>query len=122
MSFATGRDPDHPHILFVIKKMMMGGAERHLTKLLPALISRGLSVELFVLERGGELEAEIASAGVIISGLQRRSGRAKHLLIAAIELYRRIRQARPDILHFFLPEPYLVGGLDLVKLDAGSIQ
>lgn len=111
MSFATGRDPDHPHILFVIKKMMMGGAERHLTKLLPALISRGLSVELFVLERGGELEAEIASAGVIISGLQRRSGRAKHLLIAAIELYRRIRQARPDILHFFLPEPYLVGGL-----------
>lgn len=87
----------------------MGGAERHLTQLLPALLSRGFPVELFVLERGGELEIELAKAGVAISGLPRRSGRVAHLLASAIELYRRIRQTRPDILHFFLPEPYLVG-------------
>lgn len=103
------RPPDMPRILFVTKKLVMGGAEHHLAQLLPALLSRGFPVELFVLERGGELEIELAKAGVTLSGLPRRSGRLMHLLTAAIELHRRIRQARPDILHFFLPEPYLVG-------------
>jgi len=100
-----------PRILFVTKKLVMGGAEHHLAQLLPALLSRGFPVELFVLERGGELEIELAKVGVTISGLPRRSGRLMHLLTAAVELYRRIRQARPDILHFFLPEPYLVGAV-----------
>ena len=98
-----------PHILFVTKKMVMGGAERHLAQLLPALMARGFTVELFVLESGGELEAELVQAGVTISGLSRRSGRLSHLLAAAVALYRRVRQTRPNILHFFLPEPYLVG-------------
>lgn len=100
-----------PRILVVTKKMVMGGAERHLAQLLPALKARGFDVELFVLERGGELEAELASAGVAISGPVCRSGRTLHVLIAAAALYRRIRHARPDILHFFLPEPYLVGAI-----------
>lgn len=98
-----------PRILFVTKKLVMGGAEHHLAQLLPALMSRGFAVELFVLERGGELEAELTKTGVTISGPSRRSGRTMHLLTAAAALYRRIRQTRPDILHFFLPEPYLVG-------------
>lgn len=103
------QQPGMPRILFVTKKLVMGGAERHLAQLLPALLSRGFPVELFVLERGGELETELEKAGVTISGLPCRSGRLMHLLTAALELYRRIRQTRPDILHFFLPEPYLVG-------------
>lgn len=104
-----GQQSERIRILFVIKKLVMGGAERHLAQLLPALMRRGFAVELFVLEKGGELEAELAKAGVPISGLPRRSGRVAHLLSASGELYRRIRQVQPDILHFFLPEPYLVG-------------
>lgn len=100
-----------PRILFVTKKMVMGGAESHLRQLLPALNARGLAVELFVLERGGELEAELTNAGVTISGPLRRSGRVMHLLSATTALYRRVREIRPDILHFFLPEPYLVGAM-----------
>lgn len=100
-----------PRILVVTKKMVMGGAERHLAQLLPDLKERGFTVELFVLERGGELETELAKAGVAISGPLRRSGRMLHVLVAAAALYRRIRDTRPDILHFFLPEPYLVGAL-----------
>lgn len=105
------RQPGMPRILFVTKKLVMGGAEHHLAQLLPALLSRGFSVELFVLERGGELETELEKAGVTISGLPCRSGRLMHLLTAAIGLYRRIRQTRPNILHFFLPEPYLIGAV-----------
>lgn len=100
-----------PRILLVTKKMVMGGAERHLAQLLPGLKARGLAVELFVLERDGELEGELAKAGVTVSGPSRHSGRARHLLTSAAALYRRIRETRPDIVHFFLPEPYLVGAV-----------
>lgn len=100
-----------PSVLVVTKKMVMGGAERHLATLLPHLKARGFDVELFVLERGGELEAELARAGVTITGPVRSAGRVMHVLIAAAALYRRIRDARPGILHFFLPEPYLVGAI-----------
>lgn len=98
-------------VLFVIKSMVMGGAEQHLARLLPDLKARGISVELFVLERGGELEAPLAEAGVAIAGPFRRSGRAMHLIAAAAALYRCIRNTRPDIVHFFLPEPYLIGAM-----------
>ncbi|EKS35614.1 glycosyltransferase [Afipia clevelandensis] len=103
--------PSTQHILFVTKKMVMGGAERHLMQILPALKARGFAVELFVLERGGELESELVKAGITISGPLRYSSRATHLFAAASELYLRIRAVRPDILHFFLPEPYLIGAM-----------
>lgn len=106
-----------PRILFVTKKLVMGGAERHLVQLLPVLKARGFVVELFVLEQGGELEAELKKAGVAISGLPRRSGRMMHLLAGAAALYRRVRETQPDVLHFFLPEPYLVGAM--VAIAAG---
>ncbi|MBN9594174.1 MAG: glycosyltransferase [Afipia sp.] len=103
--------PSTQHILFVTKKMVMGGAERHLMQILPALKARGFAVELFVLERGGELESELVKAGITISGPLRHSSRARHLFATASELYLRIRAVRPDILHFFLPEPYLIGAI-----------
>lgn len=98
-------------ILFVTKKMVMGGAESHLMQILPALKARGFAVELFVLERGGELENRLLGAGITISGPLRRSGRIMHLFAAVSKLYRRIREMRPDVLHFFLPEPYLIGAM-----------
>lgn len=100
-----------PRVLVVIKKMVMGGAERHLAQLLPDLQRRGFAVELFVLERGGELEGQLESAGVEVSGPVRRAGRVVHLFVAATALYRRIRKTRPGIVHFFLPEPYLIGAM-----------
>lgn len=100
-----------PRILVVTKKLALGGAERHLAITLPDIKSRGLAVELFVLERGGELEEGLTAAGVPISGPFRSLGRVTHLLVAAAALYRRIRALRPDIVHFFLPEPYVIGAL-----------
>jgi glycosyltransferase involved in cell wall biosynthesis len=34
-----------------------------------------------------------------------------HLLVTALALYRHIRTKRPDVMHFFLPESYLVGAI-----------
>lgn len=106
-----------PRILVVTNKLTMGGAERHLAQTLPDLKARGLAVELFVLERGGELEAGLVAAGVPVSGPFRRLNRIAHLPVVAATLYRRIRNMRPDILHFFLPQPYLVGAM--VAMIAG---
>lgn len=107
-------EDDHaspPRVLVVTNKLTMGGAERHLAQTLPDLKARGLAVELFVLERGGELEAGLVAAGVPVSGPLRRLNRIAHLSVVAVSLYRHIRAMRPDVLHFFLPQPYLVGAM-----------
>lgn len=106
-----------PRILFVIKSMTTGGAERHLVQILPALQKRGFGVELFVLERGELLEAPLISAGVSIIGPVKRSPSAFHVSVAGFYLLKRIVTARPEILHFYLPGPYLVGAT--VALLAG---
>jgi glycosyltransferase involved in cell wall biosynthesis len=100
-----------PRVVVVCNRLTTGGAERHLTQILPELRARGLEIELFVLERGGDLEATLAASGVPISGPLRGSGRLIHLLAAASALYRKVRKKRPDVLHFFLPQSYLVGGI-----------
>ncbi len=98
-----------PRILFVIKRMTTGGAERHLAQILPALQTRGLDVELFVLERGGQLEWTLAEAGVLISGPEKHLPSGLHVFVAGISLFLRVLATKPDILHLYLPEPYLVG-------------
>jgi glycosyltransferase involved in cell wall biosynthesis len=108
-----------PRIVVVTNRLAAGGAERHIAQILPELKARGLDVELFVLERGGDLEAVLVASGVPISGSSRRFSRGLHLLVAASALYRCIRKKRPDALHFFLPESYLVGGI--VALLAGHL-
>lgn len=99
-----------PRVLVVTNRLTRGGAERHLAKVLPDLKARGIAVELFLLERGGELEPGLASAGVPIHGVNRRLPFI-NLAASAIALYRHIRAASPDIVHFFLPESYIVGSL-----------
>lgn len=105
----VGHKTESPRILFVIKTMTTGGAERHLAQILPALRQRGLGVELFVLERGGQLEPALAAEGVTISGPTRNLPAQLHVFVAALYLFFRVLMSRPDILHFYLPEPYLVG-------------
>ena len=109
MTALSSSTEESPRILFVIKRMTTGGAERHLAQLLPALKDRGLDVELFVLERGGPLELVLTAAGVSIAGPVRCVPSVLHVLVAGFYLLRRVLTRRPDILHFFLPEPYLVG-------------
>jgi glycosyltransferase involved in cell wall biosynthesis len=107
-----------PRVVVVTKRLAAGGAERHLAQILPELRERGLEIELFVLERGGDLEAALVARGVPISGPSRRFGRAVHMLVAGLALYRCVRTKRPDALHFFLPEAYLVGAI--IAMVAGQ--
>lgn len=98
-----------PCVLVVTKRLGIGGAERHLAQILPALQANGIKIVLFVLERGGQLEPALEAANVVIEGVTPSGSRWRDLVRAGTRLGRCIRQLRPDLVHFFLPEPYLVG-------------
>jgi glycosyltransferase involved in cell wall biosynthesis len=100
---------DAPRVVVVTSRLDVGGAERHLTRVLPALKRRGIDISLYVMERGGALEAELLTQGVCVDGPMR--ARWLHWPKAALALARWLRRERPTIIHFFLPRPYVYGSM-----------
>lgn len=100
-----------PRVLVVTARLDIGGTEQHLLRVLPLLRREGLDVSLYVLERGGSLENAMMHQGVGVFGPVRRMPRYLHALSAALHLRRHVRRERPNIVHTFLSEPYLVGSL-----------
>lgn len=98
-------------ILIVAPRLDVGGTELHLVRVLPELRRRGLDVSVFVLARGGRLEARLAGLGVPVTGYAGAAARPVRSISAVVQLHRELRRVRPDIIHFFLPEPYLIGML-----------
>jgi glycosyltransferase involved in cell wall biosynthesis len=95
-----------------------GGAETHLSRVLPDLISCDVEVSVFCISRKGELSDVLENAGIpvvavpIIGSLVKRSIVFKPLLlIAAVFFFLfHIFSNRVDVIHFFLPESYLLMG------------
>jgi glycosyltransferase involved in cell wall biosynthesis len=98
-----------PRVLVVTTRLDIGGTEQHLLRILPPLHRRGLDISLFVLERGGRLERDLMGAGVDIAGPVRSLPRHLHALVAGLHLRRHMQRSKPDAVHYFLSEPYLIG-------------
>lgn len=98
-----------PRVTVVTSRLDIGGTERHLARILPALQQRGIAIALYVMERGGSLESEVSAQGVRVEGPRR--SRFLHWPRAAVALARFLRRERPDIVHFFLPRPYVYGSV-----------
>ena len=98
-------------VLVVAHRLEIGGTEMHLARVLPLLCHRGLDVSLFVLSRGGRLEPRLAASGIDVTGPRRQPMRLMQNIAALYSLRRELRRLRPDIVHYFLPEPYLIGSL-----------
>jgi glycosyltransferase involved in cell wall biosynthesis len=96
-------------VVVVTSRLDVGGTERHIVRILPALQRRGLDVVLYVMEQGGPLEGEIAAQGVRVEG--RPPAGFLHWPKATLALARWLRRERPTVVHFFLPRPYLFGSL-----------
>jgi len=97
-----------PRILIVAPRLDIGGTEMHLARVLPLLRQAGLDISVFVLETGGTLENELAAAGVPVYGDSRVMARLPHTVATLFKLARHLRETEPDLVHCFLPRPYLV--------------
>lgn len=107
--------------MIVIGTLAVGGAERHLLTILPELVKRGFEITVSVWGEKGKLAPLLEAQGVLVKPLlsphfMRFTQRAPRLIgrllriIAVISLLtKRLRTKQPEILHFFLPEAYVLG-------------
>lgn len=102
----------------VIGALDLGGAESHLAQVLPRLARDGFEIAVHTLTGRGALASALEKAGVRViapPGSEKGSksggfaGRASRAARAGLSLARFMRSWKPDIVHFFLPEAYLVG-------------
>ena len=103
-------------LLVVTESLGVGGTESHLIRTLPRLAASGWSVATFCLSERGERAEQIEAAGVEVAALPRLATRKgsflrypTHVALAANTLYRLMRRWNPQIAHFYLPAPYLIG-------------
>jgi glycosyl transferase family 4 len=81
-----------PRVVVVSSRLDIGGTERHLARVLPALRTHGIDVSLFVLERGGSLEEQLTHDGVSVAGPIRRGSRFLNAVSAGRKLRSYVRQ------------------------------
>ena len=102
-------------IVFVTESLGIGGTETHLALLLPDLKSAGFDVGVFCFTEKGERAGLFENEGIEVIaapsfGARKRSFLAFFRIAAGqAKLLSLIRRWRPDIVHFFLPGPYLAG-------------
>ena len=100
-------------ILFLIRSLEFGGAERQLTNLAAGLVEAGHTVCVASYYAGGPYLSELSAAGVRAVSLDKR-GRWD-LLRFTWRLIRLLRRERPQVLHGFMPSE------NLISLLAGRI-
>lgn len=105
-------------ILYFIGSFAMGGTERHLSLVLPALAKRGWSVEAIVAEGGGPFAKPLEAAGIPVRELPRsftvpipKVRGALALAQQALVLTSSLRCKPPRILHCFLPTCCQIGAM-----------
>lgn len=114
-----------PKILFVVGTLEVGGTERHLASLAPALVKLGWSVSLYSLAGSGALGKELQRKGidVFVPPFTARGARSSvflrlpQALLASGHLFQLMRSLKPSIVHFFLPAAYLVGAPPAIISD-----
>lgn len=107
-------------ILYVIGNLDVGGAERHLAQVLPRLSGQGNELMIYTITHKGKLAPLLEAAGVkviepyfgsFLRGLPSLLRKPLLLLFSIPSYVLLLLRLRPTIIHFFLPEAYLFGGL-----------
>ncbi len=107
-----------PRLTIVTLTLDTGGTERHIAAVAPKIAEGGFDVTIVCLGRPGAQAEAVRRNGVRVVGpaigTQRfnssRGGTAISLSAGTALLAKELLTRRPDIAHFFLPLPYLVGG------------
>ena len=102
-------------LLVVTESLGVGGTESHLIRVLPRLVARGWKIKIFCLSGRGKRASEIEGAGIEVVSLVAVPKRkislhyASYIARASGKLYTFCRRWHPEIIHLYLPGPYLVG-------------
>jgi glycosyltransferase involved in cell wall biosynthesis len=106
-------------VLVVVHDLDVGGTERHLARVLPALARAGLRLAVYTLTDRAALAPPLRAAGIevipppLAQGLRRLPPALRsslHLALAPARLWQLIRRRRPDVVHLFMPAAYVLGG------------
>lgn len=98
--------PAPRRILFIIRSLGVGGAERQLVLLASGLHALGWDVTVCTTYANGPLEPELARRGVRVVALG-KSGRWD-LVGPARGLFRAVHESSPDIIHGYMPTSNLL--------------
>jgi glycosyltransferase involved in cell wall biosynthesis len=96
-------------ILFLIRTLFVGGAERQLVALARGLHERGEDVIVAAFYGGGPFEQELAAAGIPVHTL-RKAGRWDFGAFG-FRLLRLLRREKPDILHSYMVGPNIAAAV-----------
>lgn len=106
----------NPRLLIIIGSLDLGGAENHLLAILPKL-SDQYEITIFTTSFAGNFYQRFIDAGIpviyerkVITGSGHLPAKLWRLLSNFWRTLRFIRKHDPDIIHFFLPGSYLLGG------------
>ncbi len=107
-----------PEVFFVIGSLQVGGAEMHLSMITRGLVKRGHSITVYNLSGSGVLGNTMLNKGVKVIGppVNIKSGILKilnpvFLSLSLLKLFLIFLFQRPVIVHFFLPQAYILGGI-----------
>jgi glycosyltransferase involved in cell wall biosynthesis len=103
-------------VLIVAEALGYGGTESHLVSVLPRLAVAGWNISVFCLVERGARAAELDRAGVPVLTASLFASRSRKRFLYPLQagldcsaLYAYARHWRPQVAHFFLPRPYLLG-------------
>ena len=112
---------DGKQLVVIIGSLNVGGAENHLATILPHLVDKDWKIEVLVLTQKGALAAGLEQRGVHVNTiltpkemiffkkLPNFLGRSIRIVLSIIRLSQKIGKKPDAVIHFFLPEAYVLG-------------
>lgn len=108
------------HVLFVTGDLEIGGTQWHLVQLLPQLAEKDIRPAVYTIMQKGQLAGILERAGIevieppfasFLRKVPQPFRRLAVILLSGIKLYC-VLWRRPQVVHFYLPMAYLMGGLE----------
>lgn len=97
-------------VVIFVPRLGVGGTERHLIEILPEIDREKFDIRVVTTRGAGPLDDEMRKRGIPVIPATLLQARLPGLIGALFNIVVLLRRERPDIVHFFLPEAYLVGG------------
>jgi glycosyltransferase involved in cell wall biosynthesis len=101
--------PQRTKLVFLIRSLGVGGAERQLVELAKQLASKSFDVTVVCFYSEGAFTTDLSSVGIPVISLHKR-GRWE-ILRFLLRLARELRRQHPDILHAYLTGPNVLAVL-----------